>query len=402
MEPIKGQNILFTSAQFPFPLIGGERIKQYYLLKHLARENKIFLVCLDRNYRVTDSDMDELRKINIKPFLFHINPLKAYSSAAFFSPFGGPLEIEFFRNKGFKQQVDEILRKEKIDLIINFFLRTTEVVKNYKIKKILLAEDCRSFYQYGTSKVSDNFREKAIRFYDSLKLKKYEADIMNSFDVTTVVTEEDRYQMRELNSQSRIEILSNGVDTVKFCPPDINDYRKDLIFVGKLDCWTNILMVKRIVQEIFPGIKEKNPGIILHIVGASPVKEILVYQNESVLVHADVQDIVPHLQTAAIFLHPHIGGSGIQNKVLEAMACECPVITTPSGARGIKINPGVNGFITDNNTDIINIANELLNDNATINAVGKFARAHILKYHTWDSIYNDLEKIIHETLKSTQ
>jgi polysaccharide biosynthesis protein PslH len=397
---VKGLNILFTSAHFPYPLIGGERIKQYNILKHLGKNNRIFLICLDRGYEIKPEYIYEIKKINVEPYAFHINKYKGMLNAVLFSPNGKPLEINYFRHSEYSKKIAEIISENKIDLLMNLFIRTAEHVKGYNIKKILLAEDCRSFYQERTSKISANLIQKVRRLFDSLQIRKYEADIMNYFDVTTVVTEEDSEQMTLLNPKADIRILSQGVDHLIFEPPENNELRSDLLFVGKLDVWINILMVKKLIHEILPIIRKSFPGIKLHIVGANPVKEILAEQNDYIIVHSDVPDIVPYLQKAAIFLHPHEGGSGIQSKVLEALSCACPVITSKSGANGIGIIPGINGFIADNIEDFAAIAIALLKDEQLRITIGANARKLALEKHSWESINSDLEELIVDVLNS--
>ncbi|MGA2296264.1 MAG: glycosyltransferase [FCB group bacterium] len=394
----KGLNILFTSAHFPYPLIGGERVKEYNIIRHLAQNNRVILVCLDRGYEVKPEYLDEMKKINVEPYYFHINNFNAMASAAAFTPFGKPLESNFFRHSQFRNKILDIVSNNRIDLIINFFIRTAEHVKDLKIKKMLMAEDCRSFYQYQTFKASKNLRQRIVRSYEAGKLRKYEAEIMNHYDITTVVTEEDYRQMRELNSIADIRILMQGVDTELFCPPEHNSIRKDMLFIGKLDVWTNILMVRKIIHEIFPYIHEKNPDAKLLIVGANPVKEILKEQNENIIIHANVVDIVPYLQNAVVFLHPHEGGSGIQNKVLEAMSCACPIITTKSGTNGIGIQSGINGFIAENISNFIRYTLDLLNSSELRYSIGINARKYILENHTWEPIFTQLDEIISELI----
>ncbi|MCL5990752.1 MAG: hypothetical protein M1419_01445, partial [Bacteroidetes bacterium] len=267
---VKDLNILYTTAHYPYPPIGGDRSKQYYLLKHLAENNNVTVVSLDKGLEVKSENIEEMKKINIDSYVFKINHTKGYFNAALFSPFGNPLEIEFFRNPGFRNKIKELTGNIKFDLVINYFLRTAELVKNINSKKILLSEDCRSYYQANTYPISRNFRQKMIRFYESKKLRKYESDIMNYFDVTTAVTQTDLNEMKKLNPNAIIKILTNGVDVEKYKPGNDNNNRKDIIFAGKLDFWLNRLIVERIINKILPGIKKVHPQVKFHIIGANP------------------------------------------------------------------------------------------------------------------------------------
>jgi glycosyltransferase involved in cell wall biosynthesis len=395
---LKGLNILYTTANFPYPLIGGDRIKQYYILKHLAENNNIFLVSFNRGYPVIEEYVKHLSDMGIKVYYTELNLFKSYLNGVIHSPFGNPLEIEFFRNKQFKSIIKEINQNNRIDFVINYFLRTTEYVKNIDCKKYLLAEDCRSYYQGRTYHVSKNLLEKSIRFYEARKLKKYESEITGYFDLTTLVSEEDRDEMQKLNPKANIKILSNGVDADRFKPAEKLVERKDIVFVGKLDVWVNNLMIDRITGSILPKILKTMPEVKLHIVGASPQKKHFRLQNDNIELHSDVPDIVPFLQESCVFLHPHIGGSGIQNKLLEAMACGCPVITTKSGARGINITNGRDGFVFETDEEIAEKTIQLLQNKEMVYEVGKNARDYIMKNHNWDNIFEELDILIEEIM----
>jgi polysaccharide biosynthesis protein PslH len=391
-----GLNILVTTPHFPYPLIGGERIKLFNLVKHLSENNKLFLVSLDRGYEIRDEYVDVIHNLGIETYTYKINKLTAITKAAFFTIFRNPLEIEYFNHSGFNNKINEIKSNHKIDLIINLFVRTAESVKSVGTKKILLAEDCRSYYQKRIADVTDNLLEEIRRNYDSKKLAKYESEIMNQFDITTVVTEDDLSQMKMLNSNADIRIFSQGVDSDYFKPDYLHVSRKDILFLGKLDMLANIMMVKLLAEKIFPLILQKLPDAKLIISGSSPGSEILKLQSDSITIYANPKNIAECYQASAVFIHPHCGGSGIQNKVLEAMSSGCVVITSPSGANGIGIVNGTNAYIANNYQEFADIAVELLQNPEKRQFVGDNARQYILKNKSWENELNKFDKIIEE------
>jgi glycosyltransferase involved in cell wall biosynthesis len=391
-----GLKILITTPHFPLPMIGGERIKLFNIISHLSINNKIYLVSLDRGLKIENEYIKILEDMGIETYTFKINNFSATIKSILYSTFRHPLEIEFFNHHEFKLQIDKLVNELQFDLIINLFVRTAEYVKNYNIKKILLAEDCRSYYQKRTAKISNNLIEKIKRKYDSNKLAKYEADIMNYFDITTVVTSEDLEQMKYLNNTAGIKILSQGVDTNYFKPIIKQSDRKGLLFLGKLDTWANILMVEEIINSIFPQIIKYKPDAELTIAGANPSEKIIGYNSKNIHIIENPDNIADLYQNAAIFIHPHNGGSGIQNKVLEAMASGCVVITTVSGANGIKMINKVNGIVAKNNTEIIDSAIELLKDEEQRQVISDNAVKYIHENKSWKSVFNDLDDILEE------
>ena len=393
---INGLKILITTPHFPYPLVGGERIKLFNLIKHLSKNNKVFLVSLDRGYEVKDEFIDVLKNMNVETYVFKINKLLSTISAGILTLFRNPLEIEYFRHSQFRNKINEIAAKNNIDFILNFFIRTAEHVKNIPVKKILMAEDCRSYYQRRTSKTSRHLRQKLVRAYDAYKLTEYESNIGNYFDITTVVTQEDYKQFKLLNPNTKIRIISEGVDFDIFRPTIDAIDRKDILFLGKLDVWANIIMIRKIADEIFPLILKVKPDTKLNIAGANPVSEIMDLKSKSINIIPNPENIASFYQESAVFLHPHLGGSGIQNKVLESMSSGCPVVTSPCGANEISIINGKNGFIANNNQEFANYTIELLNDINLREKIGKNAREYIISEKSWNSVFADLDKIIEE------
>ncbi|MFA6571996.1 MAG: glycosyltransferase, partial [Bacteroidota bacterium] len=117
-------------------------------------------------------------------------------------------------------------------------------------------------------------------------------------------------------------------------------------------------------------------------------------------IYADVPDMVPFLQSARVFLHPHIGGSGIQNKLLEAMACGCPIVTTPTGIQGINGVHGTDVLIGKNNTELIENTIAVLTDNQLAEKLSVNSCTLIRRTHSWESVFSDLDKIILEVMNS--
>ena len=393
--PSNKLNILYVTSHFPLPLIGGDRIKQYNILKHLSKDHNVHLVSMDRGFPITAELIMQIEELGIKVYPIHLNRFKAFTAGMIFSPLGGPLEVEYFRNKEFENTISSIVKAEKIDIGISFFLRTSAYLNKYDFKKILIADDCRSYYQKNTARYSGNIKQFIIRNYESKKLMEYERKITSKYDVTTLVTGDDLKHIRSLNSNCCLKILSHGVDIHKFVGSD-NNQRKDLLFLGKLDVWVNLLMLKKILNDIFPKILVDYPETKLRIVGANPSKSLISKMNKNVILHKDVNDIVPFLQSAAAFIHPHRGGSGLQNKLLEAMSCGCPVITTSSGARGINIVNGYNGYIADNDEDFVSYAGLMLNNIHIREQISQQASKTIREQYLWSNVGNQLDDILNE------
>ena len=227
-------------------------------------------------------------------------------------------------------------------------------------------------------------------------LKRYEPNIVKYFDVTTLVTHNDIQAMKSNAPDANYKLLTNGTDIKNFCPPADNTQRSGILFSGKLDIWANVLMVQKIVEDIMPLIWRTLPNAKLTIAGANPGKDIYKYQNEKIKILPNVPSMIPLLQSAAVFIHPHTGGTGIQNKLLEAMACGIPVVTTPIGNQGIDARNGDEVLLGNNSEELAEQAIRLLQNKDLANHISNNCRDLIVRTHSWESVFSAMDAIIDE------
>jgi glycosyltransferase involved in cell wall biosynthesis len=100
-----------------------------------------------------------------------------------------------------------------------------------------------------------------------------------------------------------------------------------------------------------------------------------------------------------LFIHPHEAATGIQNKLIEAMACGCPVVTTQTGVQGIQVENGKNVMIANDTEDMIQKCLLLLEDKELARQIGKNAHNLILETHSWDIVFRQMDEIIDEMFK---
>lgn len=403
MPEMKKQKILFVTSRLPYPLIGGDRVKSYFLLKHLAKHHDVTLVSFFQG-KWNPQFETELQNLGLKTRIIKINPIQYSFRVLFRLKTQLPLEILYYMQPEMQNIIDEEITNNKYDLAIGFFMRTAEYLKNIDIPKLLIAEDCRSLYQYRSYKDSKDFYQKFIRRTEFTKLLKYEPVIFTYFDKVTFVTKEDIKAVGNITKNKlNLSLLSNGTDLDKF-KPDIKFIdRSYILFTGRLDLWSNVIMLRRIVNNIMPSIWAKYPDIKLRIVGGFPVAEVKAYNsNPRIELIANVQDIAPHYFGARLFIHPHLGGTGIQNKLLEAMSSECPVVTTITGNHGIYGVDGQDLLLADTDEEFVEKSLLLLQDSVLAERIGKSARKLITETHTWEIIFSDLDRILDEVVNQKQ
>ena len=117
-----------------------------------------------------------------------------------------------------------------------------------------------------------------------------------------------------------------------------------IVMTGVMDYPPNYDAALRLAERIMPRVREAVPGAELVIAGRDPGPQLRAAGDASpwMTVTGALPDLRPEMERGAVYCAPLRFASGIQNKLLEALAMEIPVVTTPvvaDGIRGGGVNP---------------------------------------------------------------
>ncbi len=362
----------------------------------LAQNRRVILVTFYQGSSVPQELVAEVASQGIEVHTVPLNPVVAGLTSVRTLWTELPLEVAYYTRPDFQKVVDTILRNERITDIVSFFMRTAEYVRRVKgVRKILVAEDCRVLYQSRSFESSRNLLQKAVRWWEVLKLSRYESSVVNDFDVTTLVSQHDLLAMKGRNGRAAYAVVTNGVDFNTFTYSQDQEARSGILFAGKLDVHANHIMSVQAIKKVYPIVQKLCPQSQFTIVGARPSRALVeIARKYGVAIHSNVASTIPYLHTAAVFLHPHGGGSGIQNKVLEAMACGCAVVTTPSGIQGIQAEHETHCLIGNTDQELANHVVRLLTSPDLRQSIASNARALMEREHSWQRVHMQIESVL--------
>jgi glycosyltransferase involved in cell wall biosynthesis len=118
----------------------------------------------------------------------------------------------------------------------------------------------------------------------------------------------------------------------------------------------------------------------------------------AITVTGSVPDLRPYLYRSTISIAPLLYGAGIQNKVLEAMACATPVIASSRAVAALSAQPGRELLVADDPVSFAHEALALLADAPRQNELGQAGRAYAEAHHNWDGIGHLLESVYERTI----
>jgi polysaccharide biosynthesis protein PslH len=234
---------------------------------------------------------------------------------------------------------------------------------------------------------------------------RFEARMARLFDRTLVTSHVDREAFGALLSpnENTVTVLPNGVDLDYFTPGDEQDREPGTLVVsGKMSYHANVSMVTYLMEKIMPFVWAEKPETRLWIVGKDPPQSIRDFAgHHNVTVTGYVADLRPYLQKATIALSPLTYGAGIQNKVLEAMACATPVITTPKAVSALSVHPGQDLLVEEDPAAFAKQILKHLNHPDLARKVGEAGRRYVETCHHWSSVTAQLETVYAEAINQT-
>ena len=238
---------------------------------------------------------------------------------------GLPLNVAYFSNKRKERKIKEIIQHLKIDHIYVQLIRAVQYVKNQT--DIPMSIDYMDAFSLRIERKIDlSSVLRPFWKWEQRKLLEYEQKVQNLFEKKFVISRVDQ-QHFEQNGIKNTSLLANGVDTDYFTPNSEGSYRYDFVFVGNLSYQPNVEAVL-IISNLARQLAVEYPDIKFLIAGSSPNRKVLACASDHVDILSDLKDIREAYWSAPVLIAPIFLGSGMQNKILEALACGLVCITT--------------------------------------------------------------------------
>jgi glycosyltransferase involved in cell wall biosynthesis len=286
-----------------------------------------------------------------------------------------------------QNEIKNIIETKSINVLHCFSTWTVQYAIDTGIPWIADFCDSHALYLDRQIPFADNIKEQIYMRFKRIRIFNYEREMIRKSQISIFVSNADASLYSDLNYQNKIRVISNGVDSEYYnSNGDIAKEFPSVVFSGHMNSSQNINAVFYFYEKILPIIRKTFPELKFFIVGADPVPEIIkLKEDKNIIVTGAVDDIRYFLNRANIFVCPMRTGTGIKNKLLEAMALGKPVVSTTVGAEAIEVTPNNNIILADEPEQFASEVVKILKDEKKAKIIGNNARALVEQKYSWEA-----------------
>lgn len=374
----------------PYPTEKGDKLRAFNQIRQLSRNHEIILCAL--NDSVIHEDALEVlsryaKAVHIIPInkpVILMNLIKAVFSDK-------PLQVGYFYNTRTAKKIRELIRTYNPDHIFCQLIRVAEYVKNTPVRKTL---DYQDVFSKGVERrlATSAFYFKPFLRMEYNRLLKYEHDIFGYFDNKIIISLPDR-DLIPHPEREKIIVVRNGVD-MEFFKPMERSKDFDLVFTGNMGYPPNINAAEYLANKVLPMVLRRKPDITLLIAGANPHLKVLALKTPNIEVSGWVPDMRECYAAAKIFIAPMHLGTGLQNKLLEAMAMQVPCITSPLANQALQAKEDEEILVAQSPAEYAEKILFLLDHPEKADQVALNGYYYILRNYSWEKETAKLEELI--------
>jgi glycosyltransferase involved in cell wall biosynthesis len=271
---------------------------------------------------------------------------------------------------------------------------------NLPIPRILSLHDSWKLRCAQMAKCSPTWRERL--YYNILNQiePRYERLVYPRYDHCVVVGGADAGAIRSAAPHCQVAIIPNGIDTEYYHPLSVKLGNSSFVFHGNLEYAPNVQTAMEFAREIFPLIQKQVPQAVFNLIGAKPAKEIReIAAWPGIRLSANLPDLRESLCSSRVYVCPMRYGTGVKNKLLEAMALGLPIISYPEAVKGIACTPGKHLLVADDPQEFARLSLDLLHRPGRAEEIGRAARQFVEENFSWESRADSFEGLYRQAIE---
>ncbi|MCB2410138.1 glycosyltransferase [Hymenobacter lucidus] len=385
--------LLVLLSRFPYPLDKGDKLRAFHQLRYLARYHEICLLAL------TDEPVADDAYAAVRPLCrggLHVHELRKPGIVANMArglARGWPFQVGYFYDAAAQRRLDALLREFRPEHVYCQLIRMAEYLRPHA-GKYPMTLDYMDVFSAGMARRARQAPawQRPVISLEARRLLAYEAAAFGWFQHHTIISDQDR-QLIDHPERHRIHVVLNGIDTDFFQPADAQPKEYDLVFCGNMSYHPNVDAAEFLATEILPLVQQTHPRARLLIAGTTPAARVLALASPSVVISGWLPDIRTAYASARVFVAPMRVGTGLQNKLLEAMAMRLPCVTTPLANNALRGTPGQDLLVGESAQELAAHITRLLAETEPTAALAARGLTFVRQHYNWAAATGRLEAL---------
>lgn len=407
--------IVFCAPIFNYPAIGGPELRVLNTIKALAHNHSVNLVTWENSSKVSKfNELEIIKILNIRSIeRLH---LQEFSVSENHSNKNSKLNVFFKLLNSFvnreRHKREKFIAKEIVKLCHN--LEISKIWFSYSnisisiFKKIRLL-DKNLYLVADTDSVWSRFILRAVPYLPiHMKIREcisglrkilQEIQLVKLATILVAVSEIDQLYYRKFTSdRAKIKLAYNVIEPARYSlslKKDLISNELNLLLAGTFGHKYSPMDqgAKWFIEEVWPDVRRHFSNAKLYFVGRG--SKILWKSNPEIglFVEGEVQSIQNYLDIADISVVPLFFESGTRFKILEAVACNVPVVSTTLGAEGLHFINNREIMIADSSFDFLQSILKLQNQYFR-SEILNYARKKLESEYTLDTLVLQVDEII--------
>lgn len=376
-------SLLLITPRFPFPMIGGDKVRIGLMAQQLARNFEVTLLSLCESKEEMSAEVPDGLFSRVERY--YLPRWRSVLQAAIALPTSVPLQNAYYRSKAFDRRVRQL--SEEHDVILAHLIRAGQYIENidHPIKILEMTDAISLNYTRIKSKTKKvGFKERVFSI-EAKRLREYELKTASKFSHISLISRVDA------------DWISNGDIGVYTCAFNFDkslfEYDRDgsdIIFIGNMHTVQNMDAAMYFAKEVLPLVRQAYP-LTFKVIGAGPSENLeKLAALPGVAVTGRVASVAEAAKSGICGVCMLRTGAGVQTKILEYMALGLPAVVNSMALEGLEARPGADVLLADAPRDAAGAIIRLSREKAECRRLAEAGARYLQAVHTPEIVLRPL------------